>query len=169
MSDSLAALPEGLTARLRLVALAGEDAEDLRALTDDTSITANVNFLPTPFTLDESRALIRAGNGDRDRFLGLRCRETGTLLGVAGAHLLDGDSIEVGYWIARAVHGQGYATEALRGLVAMLGAVLPRRRIVAECRPDNAASWRVLDKAGFVPTGEDGARPGRKRLVLAAG
>jgi RimJ/RimL family protein N-acetyltransferase len=28
------------------------------------------------------------------------------------------------------------------------------------------ASWRVLEKLGFRPTGEDGHRSGRKKLVL---
>ena len=167
MGDSLAGLPEGLTARLRLTALTGRDAEELRVLTDDPAITANVNFLPTPFTPDDSRALIRTNDGDRDRFLALRSRRTATLIGVAGTHLRGDDGIEVGYWIGRPHHGQGYATEALRGVIALLEAAFPDRRIFAECRPENAASWRVLGKAGFVATGLDGERPGRRRLILA--
>jgi RimJ/RimL family protein N-acetyltransferase len=42
------------------------------------------------------------------------------------------------------------------------------RRIFAECRPQNVASWRLLTKVGFRADGLAGARSGRKRLVLDA-
>ncbi len=162
----LADLPEGATTRLRLAALIAADAEELRALTDDTAITANISFLPTPFTLDDAEALIHNNDSGNDRVLGLRRLGIGALVGVVGTHLRGADAIEIGYWIGRRFHGQGYATEALRGVVAMLGSAFPNRLIFAECRPENAASWRVLEKAGFVPTGQDGTRPGRRLLVL---
>ena len=51
--------------------------------------------------------------------------------------------------LARDAWGRGYATEAARALVAAGFAQLGLRRIVATCDPANAASARVLEKAGL--------------------
>ena len=45
---------------------------------------------------------------------------------------------------------RGYATEAVRALVAHAFSNLGVHRVVANCSPENVASWRVLEKAGFV-------------------
>ncbi len=66
----------------------------------------------------------------------------------------DGE-IEVGYWIEPGHWGRGYATEALRGVVALAG-LAGHRRLVSRHAGDNPASGRVLRKAGFRPTGRRG-------------
>ncbi|MGL3807134.1 GNAT family N-acetyltransferase [Paeniglutamicibacter sp. R2-26] len=55
---------------------------------------------------------------------------------------------EIGYVLAAGAWGNGYATEAA---AAMLDAArdLGVRRVVATCRPENAASIRVLEKCGM--------------------
>lgn len=153
------------TKRLRLAALEPDDAEELRALTDDAAITEAISFLSTPFTLADAEALIRSQN-HRDRFLGARLTKGDALIGVIGTHLHGDDSVEIGYWIGTLHQGMGYATEAAQGVAARLGDLFPGRKIIAECRPENVASWAVLTKVGFVPTGEDGKRSGRKLLIL---
>lgn len=65
--------------------------------------------------------------------------------------------VEVGYRLHADAWGQGVATEALAAITAY--AVLGRDCILAETRPDNAASIRVLEKAGYrldAPFEEDG-------------
>ena len=62
---------------------------------------------------------------------------------------------EIGYSVLPAFQRHGYASEAARALVAW-GFTQPGiRRIVANCRADNAASIRVLEKAGLRLTGRD--------------
>ena len=61
--------------------------------------------------------------------------------------------IELGYWIARERWGQGYATEAVRGLLSIARAS-GLLRLEAGHFLDNPASGRVLAKAGFRSTGE---------------
>ncbi len=62
---------------------------------------------------------------------------------------------EIGYSVLPAFQRHGYASEAARALVAW-GFTQPGiRRIVANCRADNAASIRVLQKAGLRRTGRD--------------
>ena len=57
---------------------------------------------------------------------------------------------QVGYTIARPYWSQGYATEAVRGLVEYAFANFPIHRIIASVDPRHTASVRVLEKAGFV-------------------
>ena len=59
----------------------------------------------------------------------------------------------LGFWIARAHWGRGFATEAGRALLG-LAPVLGHAQLLARCFRDNAASARVLRKLGFAPTGE---------------
>jgi len=58
-------------------------------------------------------------------------------------------AVMVGYGLAEAARGYGYATEALRGLMAFAFAQPEVTRILADADLDNFASHRVLEKAGF--------------------
>jgi ribosomal-protein-alanine N-acetyltransferase len=62
---------------------------------------------------------------------------------------------EVGYSVLPAFQGRGYATEAARALIEWATSQPGLRRIVANCLEDNAASIRVLEKAGMRRTGRD--------------
>ena len=61
---------------------------------------------------------------------------------------------ETGYWIGREFWGRGFATEALEGALVWAGKRWKRRALVAGHFSDNPASGRVLEKAGFLYTGE---------------
>jgi len=61
--------------------------------------------------------------------------------------------IEVGYHLARAFWGRGYATEAARACVRFGFEQLNLERIVAVVQPANVASRRVLEKCGLTYTG----------------
>ncbi|WP_091719703.1 GNAT family N-acetyltransferase [Methylobacterium phyllostachyos] len=172
---SLSDLPGLETPRLSIAALRPEDAEALRRLTDDAAITAAVNFLPAPFTLQDAQDLIRSGTRGQDCFLGAWIRGSGSadapvgcagreLVGVVGTHLRGPGVIEIGYWIGGAARGRGFAYEAVSAIIDLLRARFPGRIIVAECRPANVASWGLLEKLGFRDTGEAGHRPGRRLL-----
>ena len=58
-----------------------------------------------------------------------------------------------GYVLGRAYWGNGYATEALRFLVDWAAAEPRLRRAWACCAAENAASARVMEKAGLVREG----------------
>ena len=142
-----------------------KDAAEVQRITDDPAIIDNIIFLKAPFTLDDALDLVQSG--PNHVFYGAWQRETGELVGVVGTHLFGSDEVEIGYWMATRFAGQGYASEAAAGIVTLLSDRYPNRSIFAECRPANHASWRVLEKAGFKPTGEDGHRSGRKKLILS--
>jgi RimJ/RimL family protein N-acetyltransferase len=55
----------------------------------------------------------------------------------------------IGYSLARPSWGNGYASEAISGLLAYLFDELDLNRVVAECDEENVASWRLLERLGF--------------------
>jgi [ribosomal protein S5]-alanine N-acetyltransferase len=63
-------------------------------------------------------------------------------------------TVMVGYGLVEPARGHGYATEALRALIAYAARQPAARRVVADTVTDNAASQRVLDKTGFTRTHE---------------
>jgi ribosomal-protein-alanine N-acetyltransferase len=60
---------------------------------------------------------------------------------------------EVGYIFNPRYQRHGYATEAARALVGHAFAAIGVHRVIAQCNPANIASWRVLEKIGFVREG----------------
>jgi RimJ/RimL family protein N-acetyltransferase len=56
---------------------------------------------------------------------------------------------EIGWVFAGHVHGQGYATEAVRAAVAWGDAHFGARQTACIIQPDNLASIRVAEKCGY--------------------
>jgi RimJ/RimL family protein N-acetyltransferase len=166
MDHPLSNLPSIETERLLLRPLGLFDAEAFRDMTDEPSITDAIDFLTRPFTLLDAEKLLLGKQDGRDCFWGANQRSAPKLIGTVGTHLIASDEIEVGYWFASVARGSGLAAEAVTGVTFALRSIFPRRRIVAECRPQNAASWRLLEKVGFQADGTEGTREGRKRLVF---
>ncbi|HEY5210621.1 MAG TPA: GNAT family N-acetyltransferase [Stellaceae bacterium] len=154
------------TDRLSLRPLIPADAAALHALTDDPAIIAAISFLRAPFTLADAAALIATNETGRDVFRGIRRRGDEALVGVIGVHEQGTGALEIGYWIGTQFQRQGYAFEAASGVIGGVKTAYPATRIVAECRPENRASWRILERLGFRATGAAGARPGRVVLAL---
>ncbi|MGE0717280.1 MAG: GNAT family N-acetyltransferase, partial [Alphaproteobacteria bacterium] len=65
----------------------------------------------------------------------------------------DGHAIMFGYVLARPLWGRGYMTEALRAAVAVALDQPGVYRAWAFCKVDNAASARVMEKAGMAYEG----------------
>lgn len=78
---------------------------------------------------------------------------SGELLGSIGVRFLGDGIAEVGYWVKREARGRGAATRALRLVAgwAFEDGNLARFQLRAE--PDNVASQRVAEKAGFLREG----------------
>ena len=65
-------------------------------------------------------------------------------------------AVELGCGLLPDFWGKGYATEAVIAVTEWALKQPGVSRIEAEAEEDNLASLRVLEKAGFVPTGERG-------------
>jgi RimJ/RimL family protein N-acetyltransferase len=149
------------TTRLRLRPLKREDAATLREITDADEITDAISFLEKGFSLEGAMGLIEGGE-----FLGIWNSQVGTLVGALGIHKRTGEEVELGYWVGVAFQGQGYASEALKGVVSFLSERFPAYQVFAECAPENHASKQVLIKSGFQVTGASKSKPGLDRLDL---
>ena len=87
-------------------------------------------------------------------------RESGTVVGDIGFFGPPGDdrTVEIGYGVAEEHRRRGYATEAATGLAGWALRQPGIETVVARCEPDNEASIRTLERAGFERAGEDGGQ-----------
>ena len=137
------------TARLNLRAPALRDLPDIVALANNPRMVETTATLPFPFTESDGRQFIASANGPDQRawaIAGSDDRFVGTML----FKLVQGKRPEVGYWLGEPHWGQGYAAEALQGLLAAVRGVPGFASIDARVLQSNPASVRVLDKSGFV-------------------
>lgn len=79
--------------------------------------------------------------------------EDGSVLGRFNLYDLEDGTARLGYRVAERVAGRGVATETVRELCRMASARHGLLTLRAATSHDNAASQRVLAKAGFVPVG----------------
>ena len=89
-------------------------------------------------------------------------------IGSSDEYPADGE-VGFGYMLHRDAWGQGYASEAARGIVDFAFGVLGARQVSAWCFEANRASARVLEKAGLhVELREEGISPksGQPRTSL---
>jgi RimJ/RimL family protein N-acetyltransferase len=79
----------------------------------------------------------------------IRSRQDGRLLGGTGLSFKNEHTALTGYVLARDSWGQGYASESLAAMID-LAHQIDVTRVEALCHPQHRASWRILEKAGFV-------------------
>jgi [ribosomal protein S5]-alanine N-acetyltransferase len=141
--------------RLTLREFEASDEEALHAFASDPEVTRFTTWGPntpadTRAFLDEVRD--QARSAERSRFaLAAVDSATGHLLGSAELFVESREHLrgELGWVFDPAYWGRGYATEATRILLRFGFDDLGLHRIAATCHPDNAASARVLEKAGM--------------------
>jgi len=79
------------------------------------------------------------------------------------------DRAELGYWLAPALWGQGYVTEAARALVQYGFDIVGLHKVTVGCVERNVGSRRVIEKIGFALVGraiDDVWRDGRWETML---
>ena len=147
-----------ITQRLLLRPAWPEDAEALFGGIADQGVVRNLASAPWPYLPEHAREFVMREQDARfPRFLITRPGPRGSeLVGCIGIDETDGE-VEIGYWIARPFWGQGFATEAARGVLEV-ARLLGHRQIVAGHFTDNPASGKVLRKLGFIPTGKTALR-----------
>ncbi len=142
------------TERLLLRPSWPEDAAALYRAIADEGIVRNLARAPWPYTEDEAKRFAGLEHSETYPTFLLMQRTDGEprLVGACGLGERNGEA-ELGYWISRPYWGLGYATEAARAVIGIAQAI-GHKRLVAGHFLDNAASGRVLRKAGFRSTGQ---------------
>ena len=101
--------------------------------------------------------------------------EDGSVLGRFNLYRFEDGTAELGYRVAQHVAGRGVATAAVQEVCQLAAARHGLRTLRAATSSENAASQKVLAKAGFVPAGPAdpahlGGKPGTwYQRELAAG
>lgn len=142
--------------RLVLRPIVEADIDAVFAACSNPRVTAYTVF-ETHRTRAESEAFIRecltVKSPDGKVHFAIARRETpGPLIGMCGARRIEdrcNSAVEFGYWLAEECWNQGYATEAVRVLVPFLFEHYGAERVQAHTFAENAASARVLEKAGL--------------------
>ena len=140
------------SARLSLHAVDGPEARriDDRAPRDGDAWAADYPF---EGDLAAIGSLLRATAEDGEQrpfgYYQVRRRSDGLAIGGVGFKgPPESGVVEIGYGLVPSARGHGYATEAVSALV-QIAAGLGVTRIRADTDPDNVASQRTLEKAGF--------------------
>ncbi|MEJ7925448.1 GNAT family N-acetyltransferase [Sphingobium sp. AN641] len=136
-----------------------EDAPALARAIGDQGIVRNLTRAPWPYGPDDAQAFLasRAGQSLPHCLIFTRTLGAPRLVGGCGLSADADGAPELGYWIARAYWGLGFATEASRALLQAARAA-GITGIGAMHFADNPASGNVLRKLGFRPTGRTGQR-----------
>ncbi|HEV2856532.1 MAG TPA: GNAT family N-acetyltransferase [Thermoanaerobaculia bacterium] len=107
---------------------------------------------PHPYTLEHARDWIQRRAGDSDPIPNLAIEHGGEAIGGIGLLPLEDVArftAEVGYWLGEAYWGRGFAAEALRHFSVYVFESFHFERLEAWVFTTNAASARVLEKAGY--------------------
>jgi RimJ/RimL family protein N-acetyltransferase len=147
--------PSLVTTRLTLGPWRDDDVDPYFAMVyerDERAASAPRNDRPTRDDLVDEIP-VRLRELDETGIALLAMRLDGTFIGYAG--LTTGkaslDEPEIAYELLREFHGFGYATEAALAVVTA-AETTGRTRLWASVRTWNEASFRVLEKVGFVGT-----------------
>jgi ribosomal-protein-alanine N-acetyltransferase len=144
------------------------DADPIEVLIDDAEVAAGTLTIPHPYPKGAALPWIEAHAEScvtaRSISWAITARDDGRLLGAISIRLVPAHQRgEIGYWIARHEWGQGFATEAVRAVIAHAFDVLRLHRVDAHHFVENPASGRVMRKAGMRNEGR------RRGAVIRAG
>src|SRR5262245_58601438 len=148
------------TDRLLLRPLRPDDAEAICAQITDWEVMRWLSQPPWPYTLQDAINFIQSSSAHDLTTTALAITRENALIGVIDMRInrallpQRGPGPNLGYWLGRSYWGNGYITEAARGLLACAFAVGVGDTVYSGAFADNAASLRVLEKLGFVRDGE---------------
>lgn len=141
------------TARLRARRLHAGDVDALHAVYGDPQVVTWVGD-GEPLEREGCVRWVEVTQRNYDTrgygMVALLARDTGAIVGFCGlVHPGGQPEAEIKYAFGRAHWGRGYATEAAAALLAWGHAAFGIAHVIATVAPDNAASQRVLEKAGM--------------------
>ncbi len=146
------------TERLTLRPMRMRDARDIYAYASDPEVARYVLWEPHA-SLADTRSYIRYIRSMYRRGLpsswAVALRDSGRVIGTVGLMWYSDQnrSAEVGYSFSREDWNRGYATEALRAVLASVFASLSVNRVEAQHDVRNPASGRVMEKCGMKKEG----------------
>lgn len=152
--DFPATVPVLETVRLRLRPYAPADAPQLQRLADEKVIADTTLSIPHPYPIGAAAAWIGLHavrwTAHEELIFAITLKATGELLGSISLTIQEAhEKAELGYWVGVPHWNQGYASEAVRAVIACGFGTLGLNRIQAHHFAKNPASGRVMVKAGM--------------------
>ncbi|MGN0229115.1 MAG: GNAT family N-acetyltransferase [Muribaculaceae bacterium] len=147
------------TKRIHLRSWRESDAEALFRYASDPEVGPRAGWQPHS-SVEESRLIIESVFNNATTWA-IALNDTDEAIGAIGygescdcaLPALPGEQT-VGYWVAKPYWNKGICTEALRLLVDYCFDVEGMQSLISGHFVDNPASGRVMEKCGFVATGE---------------
>jgi RimJ/RimL family protein N-acetyltransferase len=159
-------VPRVITRRLTLRAPQAADVDRIAAIANDFDIARMTTGMPHPYNRAHAEAFVahaRLADIANEAVFLIEHKDEG-VVGALGLHPHGGLGPEIGYWIGRDYWGRGIASEAAEAALIWARTGWRKRVVLSGHFADNPASGRVLEKAGFLYTGEV-----QKRLSSARG
>jgi RimJ/RimL family protein N-acetyltransferase len=149
------------TGRLVLRAPAERDVPAIVAGCREPDVSRYIPLIPASYSEADARewlgGLAARQVEDREHTFAITRADEDELLGVITVRLRRGGSI--GYWLRREARGAGLMTEALTAVVEWARREHGIDGLFLTTHPDNRASQRVAERAGFVRIGEVDHQP----------
>ena len=148
------ALPERITSfPVVLRVFAPGDAARVTELCGDPDVALSTAEIPHPYPVGAASAWIATHRDAREAgtawTYAITCGDDGALVGAIDLRPGIDPTGNVGYWIGRPYWGRGYATTAVRALLAMAFLGVEIDVLGATHLVRNPASGRVLEKCGM--------------------
>jgi len=128
-----------------------EDVPAVAAACQDDEIVRWLALVPQPYTDEHARFYVEECiQADEDRRpFAIADASTGDVVGSIDMRISRLQTGHVGYWVAAQSRGRGVAADALRALSRWAFESLGLGRVELVTDPENIASQRVAEKAGF--------------------
>ncbi len=133
------------TPRLRLIPVTEADPAEVAEAIGNYDVARWLGRVPYPYGAEDAQGFIEANRDQAGRVWFIKADDE-----IVGGIAIDG---ELGYWLARPVWGQGFATEAGHAVVDAHFSDPAQTTLQSNYFPDNERSAQVLTKLGFLPTG----------------
>ena len=139
------------TERLVLKKPRHKDKQLIVSQIGDWEVSKWLSRVPYPYTENDADGWIQTINREELTF---NIFENDSLVGGIELTPHEDNCYELGFWLGRQHWGQGFATEACKGLLRYAREELALKNIISSYMTGNDASPNVLRKLGFKKTGE---------------
>ena len=151
MKLSLMLEKEIKTERLIIKSPQMDDAVELTELINDKSVVKWLSDIPFPYTVRHAEEFIERAQEKalKNESYNFMIFQNNKMIGGIGLTEFRKRSCELGYWLGKKYWGNGFATEAVNGILDFGFNNLKRKEIYAAYKLGNEGSKRVLKKCGF--------------------
>jgi RimJ/RimL family protein N-acetyltransferase len=140
------------TARLFLRKFNENDIDAVFAMRADRDVMRFIREPQTDRAEAESWVKLVSSRWETEKigFCAVIEKSSGQFVGWCGLwRLKETDEVEVGYALRKDFRGRGFAVEASEAFLIYGFETLKLKEIVAVARPENRASWRVMERLGM--------------------